>query len=81
MKSKKSTGLDKINCKLLKMAAPYIVDSLTYVYNLFIHTAIIPDVLKCAKCVPIHKAGDLLTYLLLVRQMDNPESLMKAAVL
>ena len=58
MKSKKSTGLDNINCRLMKMSAPYIADSLTYVYNLFIHTAIIPDAFKCAKCVPIHKAGD-----------------------
>ena len=33
MKSKKSTGLDNINCRLLKMGAPYLADSLTYIYN------------------------------------------------
>ena len=59
MNTKKSTGLDNINCRLLKMSAPFIADSLTYVYNLFIQTATIPDAFKCAKCVPIHKAGDL----------------------
>ena len=58
MKCKKSTGLDNISCKLLKTAAPYIADSLTYVYNLFIDTTSIPDSLKCAKCVPVHKSGD-----------------------
>ena len=34
---KKSSGLDGISNQLLKLSLPYITDSLTYVFNLYIH--------------------------------------------
>ena len=31
--SNKATGIDKISCKMIRMAAPAIADSLTYIFN------------------------------------------------
>ena len=36
LKNKKSSGLDGISNQLLKLSLPYIIDSLTYVFNLCI---------------------------------------------
>ena len=44
---------------MLKIAAPFISDSLTYVYNLFIYKKSIPILFKCAKCIPLHKSGSV----------------------
>ena len=44
LKSKKSMGPDNITPHLLKTALPYIVESLTYVYNLCIERNIFPTV-------------------------------------
>ena len=41
MENTKSIGLDGINPFLLKLALPYVVQSLTYVYNLYISSNII----------------------------------------
>jgi hypothetical protein len=38
LSSNKATGVDKISCKIIKIAAPAISDSLTYIFN----QAIIP---------------------------------------
>ena len=53
VQSKKSTGTDNITPYLLKIALPYIVESLTYVYNLCIEQNIFPTALKNAKVVPL----------------------------
>ena len=53
--NKKSVGLDSVNTFILKLSLPYIVESLTYVYNLCIKTSIFPTVWKSAKVVPIFK--------------------------
>lgn len=59
MANKKSMGPDKIPVRLLKLALPYIIDSLTFVYNLSIQQNVFPSVLKCAKVVPLPKNKDL----------------------
>ena len=59
LKSKKSMGPDNITPYLLKIALPYIVESLTYVYNLCIEQNIFPTALKNAKVVPLPKTNDL----------------------
>ena len=33
LSSNKATGIDKISCKILKIAASVIADSLTYIFN------------------------------------------------
>ena len=58
LKSKKSMGPDNITPYLLKTARPYIVESLTYVYNLCIERNIFPTALKNAKVVPLPKTND-----------------------
>ena len=55
--AKKSTGLDGLHARLLKIAAPIISETLTYIYNLFIDKKDIPLAFKSAKCVPVFKSG------------------------
>ena len=59
MSTKKATGLDDINCKILKLARPVIVDSLTFIMNLSLSTGVFPNDWKIAKVVPLYKGGDL----------------------
>ena len=56
LKNKKSTGPDDINVFLLKAALPYIVEPLTYIYNLCIRQSVFPDPLKKAKVIPLPKS-------------------------
>ena len=56
--SGKATGYDKKPNKLLKIAAPYICQSLTSLFNLSIETNIFPHELGIAKVSPLFKAGD-----------------------
>ena len=53
--SKKSMGPDNIPTYLLKLALPYVVDSLTYIYNLCIQKNIFPKIFKTAKVIPLPK--------------------------
>ena len=48
LKNKKSSGLDGISNQLLKLSLPYIIDSLTYVFNLCIEKNVFPSELKKA---------------------------------
>ena len=59
MSSYKATGLDDISVKILKIARPIIVDSLTYVMNLSLQDGIFPNEWKVAKVVPLHKGGNI----------------------
>ena len=40
MSTKKATGLDDISCKIVKLARPVIVDSLTFIMNLSLSTGV-----------------------------------------
>ena len=53
---KKSSDLDGISNQLLKLSLPYIIDSLTYVFNLCIEKNVFPSKLKKAKVVPLPKS-------------------------
>ena len=59
MANNKSTGRDNISPCLLKLALPYIVEPLTYIYNLSIQKNVFPTVLKKAKVIPHQKVKDL----------------------
>ena len=52
-------GPDNINSMMLKLALPYAVESLTYIYNLRIQHNIFPSALKAAKVIPLPKTKDL----------------------
>ena len=59
MQNKKAAGPDEISVKMLKISLPYIVDSLTYIYNLCIQQNKFPSSLKNAKVIPIPKTKDM----------------------
>jgi len=59
LKNKRTSGHDGISSTVLKLALPYIVESLTYIYNLCIQQSTFPDSLKKAKIIPIPKTKDL----------------------
>ena len=59
MPNNKSTGRDNISPYPLKLALPYIVEPLTYIYDLFIQKSVFPTVLKKAKVIPLPKVKDL----------------------
>ena len=50
---------DQIGPRLLKIAAPFIVDSITYICNLSIKNSFFPDKWKVGKVTPlrVHKSG------------------------
>ena len=55
--SNKATGIDKISCKMIRMAAPAIADSLTYIFNQAITLPSFPDEWKIARVIPLFKSG------------------------
>ena len=59
--NKKSTGCDGISVKLLKIALPYIAETLTYIYNLCIQKNVFPTAFKTAKVIPLPKAKTIST--------------------
>ena len=58
LKISKSTGIDNIPSKALKIAANIIGPSLTWIFNLSIKTGIYVDEWKKARVVPIYKSGN-----------------------
>ena len=62
LSNNKSMGHDNINPFLLKLALPYIVQPLTYIYNLSILNNVFPTILKIknkAKVIPLPSTNDL----------------------
>ncbi len=59
MSTGKATGFDDVSVKILKLARPAIVDSLTYIINMSLQTGVFPHEWKIAKVVPLHKGGSL----------------------
>ena len=55
---RKASGHDKISNKLLKLASPYIYQSLTDLFNLSIKLRSFASDWKIAKVFPIHKSGE-----------------------
>ena len=58
LKANKTTGLDKIPPKILKLSASTVAPSLTYIFNLPLATGIYIDDWKRARVTPIFKSGD-----------------------
>ena len=58
LKSKSSTGYDKISNKLIKHARTVLVKPLTLLANQIIHTGEFPRQLKIARVKPLFKKGD-----------------------
>ena len=54
----KSSGTDNIGPKILKLSAPYISTSLTFIFIRIIDTGVYPKLLKNAKVTPVHKSGE-----------------------
>ena len=54
----KSTGIDKIPAKMLRIAADVIAPSLTYIFNLSLSTGEFMDDWKNARVTPIYKDGN-----------------------
>ena len=59
MENKRSFGNDTISSLFLKIALPYIVEPLTYIFNLCIEKSTFPASWKIAKVVPLPKTKDL----------------------
>ena len=58
LKQSCTRDLDGLDGRILKLACPVIVETLTYFYNLCIDKNCFPSNFKQAKVVPIYKSGD-----------------------
>ena len=58
MKTSKSFGKDNISCYFLKLALPFIENSLACLFNTSLVTSQFPDSWKLARVTPIFKEGD-----------------------
>ena len=58
LKQSGTRDLDGLDTKILKLAAPLIADTLTYVYNLCIIKNTFPCAFKKAKVIPVYKSGN-----------------------
>ena len=59
LNGRKAAGLDKIPCKLLKVAADIIAPSLTKIYQRSIISGIFPMEKKLARVTPVFKKGKM----------------------
>ena len=57
LSSNKATGIDKISCKIIKIAAPAISDSLTFIFNQALTLSSFPNEWKMARVIPLYKNG------------------------
>ena len=58
VKTAKSFGIDNISSYFLKLALPFIGNSLAALFNTSIETSQFPDSWKVARVTPIFKEGD-----------------------
>ena len=58
VKTSKSFGIDNISSYFMKLALPYIENSLSFLFNTSIQTSQFPDSWKVARVTPIFKEGD-----------------------
>ena len=59
LKNSNALGPDNISVKIIKLLSPYIVEYLTYIFNLCIDKNIFPDQLKEAKVIPLPKTKEV----------------------
>lgn len=57
-KSSKTQGADGLNPYIIKSSKLYIVDVLTYIFNLCLTEGTFPDKLKVARVIPLFKKGE-----------------------
>ena len=55
MSANKATGLDDLSARFIKDGARVIAPMITHIVNMSIRQGIIPDDLKRARVIPIHK--------------------------
>ena len=58
LKQSGTRDLDGLDTKILRLAAPLIKNTLTYVFNLCIMKSIFPNAFRIAKVIPLYKSGD-----------------------
>ena len=58
MKPKTSKNKDDLSTKIVKEVAQNILVPLTHIMNLSLANGIVPDEMKIAKVIPLHKAGE-----------------------
>ena len=58
VKTAKSFGTDNISSYFLKLALPFIENSLAFLFNTSMETSRFPDSWKVARVTPIFKNGD-----------------------
>ena len=58
LKQSGTRDLDDLDTKILKLAAPLVIYTLTYVYNLCIIKNTFPSAFKTATVIPIYKSGN-----------------------
>ena len=63
LKKCKSTGVDNVNAKLLRLGASVISGTLTRILNFGFDSATVPSILKCARVVPLYKGSGKLSEL------------------
>ena len=61
LKNSKSTGVDDIDTRTIKLIASDILPALTHIVNLSIAQSVFPSLWKLAKVIPLLKKGDALT--------------------
>ena len=57
---KEATGVDRISCKILKLAKTALKSPLIGLINLSVRTSIFPDSVKRAQVIPLFKKNDLM---------------------
>ena len=60
MKQTGTRGIDNLDGIILKLSAPVIADTLTYLYNMCLDKCYFPKILKQAKVIPLFKSGNKL---------------------
>ena len=58
LKQSGTCDLDGLNTKILRLAAPVITYTRTYVFNQCIAKSTFPNAFKIAKFIPLYKSGD-----------------------
>jgi hypothetical protein len=57
LKTKNTYGYDEISNRIIKLSAPHITSTLTYICNAVLYSGVFPDRLKYAIVRPIYKKG------------------------